>query len=860
MKKTRLLSLLALSAVLAGCAEKLVEPDVKPEEKPGEEQVVEQQTITVSLPDDSEVESKVSIEAGEGKLVLNWQKDDQVTIIGAKNETFTLSDGVGKKVAKFTGNQVEPAKDGTYTLIYPAVSSVDYDKISYEGQTQTGNNTISHIRFYAKAVSTTTCFAIDEVKMNGAIKFYMKLPTEIGNPTEIIVNSPTPIFYAKNAASAGMVDQMSLKLKDVVLGKDRILTAYMMTAPQTVNIDANAFLKITVLGDKDAQMKYVKNIKPGAVSLPSGKVNVFQINDQNWASYKLDGEGTEASPYLIKSLEELKMMRASLVHGKTLYYKLVNSINMYDIDNWEPLNWEDPYDCGIVFDGNGQTLSNLKSENTAYAGFAGVLYGELHHVTFDNAQISNDHNCGVIGGYIGTGGKPGYVHDIIVKNSTVSLTPTSEGNSYDNIACGGLASNAREARVENCTVNCTVLNESDTSNSVDWKNRNATGGIVGKTLESKNILKNLTFRGTVKSNTEKYTGGILGWQVNSGVNIENCTVDATITSEAERVGGIVGHFEGGTISDCIVKGTVEQKSAVWNTGGIAGIVGQTSKIINCTVEASVSSSGDAVGGILGQSENDVTITKCSVSGNVTGHSQSGGVVGQCSNEGKNIQIERCQFSGTLSAADNIGIGGIVGYLPKGTKDIQPCVKNCAFTGTISGKGQRVGGIVGELAAWGQIYNCISTGKITGWQVLGGICGRAAGEGWNNDTDVSNIVDKCLVWGASITATRENTDGGSSAVVVGYTSIQNQLTDCFRSNNVVFNVSWPGVTPYDQNNSRNAEEYYLKYTPIDGKNFNFPYHGKVVDENVTASAKARDELGWDTSVWDLSKDVPALILE
>ncbi|MCI6428547.1 MAG: hypothetical protein MR809_06685 [Rikenellaceae bacterium] len=853
MKKTRLLSLLALSAVLAGCAEKLVEPDVKPEEKPGEEQVVEQQTITVSLPDDSEVESKVSIdaEAVEGKLVLNWQKDDKVTIIGKTTETYTLSKGEGTKDAEFTGNKVEPTDDGKLTLIYPAVTSDEYDKISYEGQTQTGNNTISHIRFYAKAVSTTTCFAIDEVKMNGAIKFYMKLPPEIGNPTEIIVNSPTPIFYAKNAASAGMVDQMSLKLENVVL-EDRILTAYMMTAPQTVNIDANAFLKITVLGDSYPEMKYVKNIKPGAVSLPSGKVNVFQINDKNWASYKLDGEGTEASPYLINSLEELQMMRASLVHGKTLYYKLVNSIDMTRVENWEPLNWEDPYDCGIVFDGNGQTLSNLKSTDKTYAGFAGVLYGELHHVTFDNAQISNNHNCGVIGGFIGTGGKPGYVHDIIVKNSTVSLTPTSEGNSYDNIACGGLASNAKEARIETCDVQIDVINSSTSSNF-----RNATGGIVGKTLESKNILKNLTFRGKVKSNTEKYTGGILGWQVNSGVNIENCTVDATITSEAERVGGIVGHFEGGTISDCIVKGTVEQKSAVWNTGGIAGIVGQTSKIINCTVEASVSSSGDAVGGILGQSENDVTITKCSVSGNVTGHSQSGGVVGQCSNEGKNIQIERCQFSGTLSAADNIGIGGIVGYLPKGTKDIQPCVKNCAFTGTISGKGQRVGGIVGELAAWGQIYNCISTGNITGWQVVGGICGRAAGEGWNNDTDVFNIVEKCLVWGGTITAIREDTDGGSSAVVVGYTSRRNQLTDCFRSNKVVFKVSWPNVSPYDQENSRNEENYYLNCNEIPGKTFNFPYHGKV--SAGKASDKARD-LKWEETVWDLSKDVPALILK
>ena len=614
MKKTKLLSLLALSAVLAGCAEKLVEPDVKPEEKPGEEQVVEQQTITVSLPDDSEVESKVSIGAGEGKLVLNWEKDDQVTIIGAaKPETFKLSEGEGTKVAKFTGNTVEPAEDGTYTLIYPAVSSDDYDNTSYEGQTQTGNNSISHIRFNAKAVSTTTFFVIDEVEMNGAIKFYMKLPAEIGNPTEIIVNSPTPIFYAKNAASAGMVDQMSLKLKDVLLGEDRILTAYMMTAPQTVNIDANAFLKITVLGDKDAQMKYVKNIKPGAVSLPSGKVNVFQINDKNWASYKLTGEGTKESPYLINTLDELKMMRASLVHGKTLYYKLVNSIDMTSVENWEPLNWEDPYDCGIVFDGNGQTLSNLKSNNKTYAGFAGVLYGELYNVTFDNAQITNDHNCGVIGGYIGTGGKPGYVHDIIVKNSTVSLTPNSKGNSYDDIACGGLASNAKEARIEGCEVHIDVVNTTNSS-----AHKNATGGIVGKTNGTDNTIKKLNFTGSVKSEYEKYTGGIVGWQVDSDVNIENCTVNATITSGAERVGGIVGYFQGGTISGCTVKGKVEQTGELENTGGIAGIVSQKSIIEKCIVEASVISKGRMIGGILGQAENGVDITGCTVSGSEIG--------------------------------------------------------------------------------------------------------------------------------------------------------------------------------------------------------------------------------------------------
>ena len=909
MKKTKLLSLLALSAVLAGCAEKLVEPDVKPEEKPGEEQVVEQQTITVSLPDDSEVESKVSIGDGEGKLVLNWEKDDQVTIIGAaKPETFKLSEGEGTKVAKFTGNQVEPAEDGTYTLIYPAVSSDEYDNTSYVGQTQTGNNNISHIRFNAKAVSTTTCFVIDEVETNGAIKFYMKLPAEIGNPTEIIVNSPTPIFYAKNAASAGKVDQMSLKLENVDLGADRILTAYMMTAPQTVNIDANAFLKITVLGDSDPEMKYVKNIKPGAVSLPSGKVNVFQLNDQNWASYKLDGEGTEASPYLINSLEELQMMRASLVHGKTLYYKLVNSIDMASVENWEPLNWEDPYDCGIVFDGNGQTLSNLKSTDKTYAGFAGVLYGELHHVTFQNAQISNNHNCGIIGGYIGTGGRKANVHDVnVTGESTVTVTGT-----WDGIACGGLASNAREATVENCTVNCTVVNNSNSSESADKKNRNATGGIIGKTNGSDISLKGLHFTGSVTSTTEKYTGGILGWQVNNGVNIENCTVDATITSRAERVGGIVGHFDGGTISACTVKGKVEQRADLENTGGIAGIVSQKSIIENCSVEASVISKGQKIGGILGQAENGVDITGCTVSGSVTtgakgyvggicaqtnnatstfesctvsgaisggwyvggilGYNNNadtdvqdckcsstitcnggnnGGIVALCA-EGKVMQIERCEFSGTINGVDNVG--GIIGLMRK-NKNSASFVKNCKFSGTINDAGQRVGGIVGELATWGQIYNCISTGIITGWQAVGGICGRADGEGWEHIYNQANKVEKCLVWGGRITATRKNEDVGSSAVVVGHTSIRNQLTDCFRSSDVVFNGSW-NESPYDQENSKNEEGSYLICNQITGTNYYYAYHGKVLDADVTASAKAID-LGWDTSVWDLSGEVPVL---
>ena len=357
------------------------------------------------------------------------------------------------------------------------------------------------------------------------------------------------------------------------------------------------------------------------------------------------------------------------------------------------------------------------------------------------------------------------------------------------------------------------------------------------------------------------TGGIAGIVTEKSI-IKNCRVEASVSSKGQMIGGVLGQAENGVdITGCTVSGSVTTTGDKGYVGGICAQTNcaptkiETSTFKSCTVSGPISG-GWYVGGILGYNNNaDSYVQDCKCSSTITRTgNNNGGIVAICA-EGKVMQIERCEFSGTINGGDNVG--GIIGLMRK-NKDSASFVKNCKFSGTINDAGQRVGGIVGELAAWGQIYNCISTGKITGWQVVGGICGRAAGEGWNNDTDVVNIVEKCLVWGGEITATRENTDGGSSAVVVGYTSRRNQLTDCFRSNNVVFKVSWPDVSPYDQENSRNEENYYLNCNQISGKNYNFPYHGKASD--LTASAKAID-LGWDESVWDLrSGDVPALILE
>ncbi|MDY3893971.1 MAG: GLUG motif-containing protein [Candidatus Cryptobacteroides sp.] len=903
MKKSRLLALLALSAVLAGCAETIAAPDVKPEDKPGEEPGAELQTITVGLPEEVVAPdgTKVTFTPGDNGLALNWADGDAITLIGETTETYTLKSGAGTKVAVFEGKEVVKPENGDYTVIYPSsFTTVEAFKAgNYQGQVQNGNGNTDHLKFHAMASSSSLEFSFsgENVTVNGAMKLQMKLPASLTNPTGITVAADSPVFYTTNDGSAP-VSEMKLALKNVTIGEDHMLTAYLMTSPQKVEIAEGTNLTFTVETTiEENPFKYEKTITPGAISIPAGKLNVITLNAEDWKRHS--GSGTADDPYLLYAVEDLQAMRSFLVHGQKVWFKLMDDIDMSGIVDWEPLNYADPYDYEIDFNGNHKTISNMKSSFQNYPSFTGVLFGELYDVCFDNAQIKHYGNCGVVGGYIGTGGKPGYVHDITVTNSKVELYGTT-----DNLACGGLASNAKEARIENCDVQIDVINSSTSSNF-----RNATGGIVGKTLESNNILKNLTFRGTVKSNTEKYTGGIVGWQCNAGVNIEGCTVDAEIIAVTEeRVGGIAGHFDGGTIKDCVVKGSVIQQNSKWNTGGIAGIVGQKSEIVNCIVEASVSSKASGIGGILGQAEKGVDITGCTVSGSVktgnigyvggicaqTNNATStfksctvsgaisggwyvGGILGynnnadtyiqdcKCSStitctggnnggivalsaEGKVMQIERCEFSGTISGGDNIG--GIIGLMRKNSNSAS-YVKDCKFSGTIDNAGQKVGGIVGELATWGQIYNCISTGNITGWQAVGGICGRADGEGWEHIYNQANKVEKCLVWGGTITATRKNENGGSSAVVVGHTSIMNQLTDCFRSSDVVFNGSW-NESPYDQENSNN--ETNLNCTPIPGTNYYYAYHGKV--SGGTASAKAA-ELGWDTNVWNLSGEVPVL---
>ena len=167
---------------------------------------------------------------------------------------------------------------------------------------------------------------------------------------------------------------------------------------------------------------------------------------------------------------------------------------------------------------------------SAYASFAGVLYGTIKNVTFEGAQIAAGANvAGVVAAYVGTKDNlvPCFVTDVTVKNSSVS-------GSVNNV--GGFAgvSEGPSAYFKNC------------------------------------VIENSTVAPTANV---RYVGGFVA-NINQVAVMESCTVkDVTIDAAgSNRVAGFVGQagrFDGSEITRCVVENATI--AAGQNSAGFVGV-------------------------------------------------------------------------------------------------------------------------------------------------------------------------------------------------------------------------------------------------------------------------------------------------
>ena len=286
--------------------------------------------------------------------------------------------------------------------------------------------------------------------------------------------------------------------------------------------------------------------------------------------------------------------------------------------------------------------------------------------------------------------------------------------------------------------------------SFDGQNNTISGLTINTTVGYQGLfgyvnggtVKNLGLTGVDIINGGNGTGGVVGYS-NNGI-IENCSVDGSITGSGERIGGAVGYTDNSTIQ-------------------------------NCYTICNINSSGILVGGVVGRIDNGSIIKNCYAKGTII----STGV-------------------GTGVDAGAGWIGGVVGAA------IDSTIQNCYATGNVTGYGSRVGGLVGSNNN-STMQNCYAIGNVTGYSCyVGGLAGL-------NPVDGDSRIMDCVALNTTITRA-----GGSEPSYGRVVGINDALSPAALSNNYANIGMSPGgtlVTFAGTNAANDLGGADVNYTPV-----------------------------------------------
>ena len=492
-------------------------------------------TICASLPEDPLTKAAFSVpEEGTG-LHLAWQEGDCIRVIGASGSAvYSIEEGFTDHVARFTG----PAVPGSsFDIVCPGTyGSVDEAETGDPGLTQTGNGSTAHLVFTAR-LSGVSAADLPEITFSdawvaehpgtalnrgGVVKLVLTLPAGVSSPTKVLLQ--------------GLGKDISVNLQNIVLGADRVLTAYAQCGWEDIPLDGKSFT-VTVM-DADGSAYSATRTVSGSKTLKAGAQNSIALGGGFELQLFAGGDGTASNPYLIANARQLDNMHAAgvLKHQEKVHFRLIDDIDMAMLpagSAWIPLNWDSPYDCCVNFDGGGHTIDHFsitytEAEKDLYRnpGFFGVLYGECHDLSFTNATVVNTYGLttGILAGYIGYDGKIARVWNVHVQG-TLNYS-SALGRADGNGPVAGLGGRIDSAFIDSCSADCII------------------------------------------TSTKAYAGGLFGFDWGQASTVRNCWTSGSITG-AQRIGGICGGLikQGTAIINCFSTMSVNGSFAL---GGIAG--------------------------------------------------------------------------------------------------------------------------------------------------------------------------------------------------------------------------------------------------------------------------------------------------
>ena len=429
--------------------------------------------------------------------------------------------------------------------------------------------------------------------------------------------------------------------------------------PSTTKIDIDKILKI-----KDVELKTTK-----VDGSDKGCTKEHATTDGAFTK----GRGTRSDPYVVETEAQLNHIREHI--GEEDYFILANDIKVksdFALEKGKNKNSEIDKEADAWKDGNWRSIG------TKQKPFDGCFDGNGYSIIGLDVKTTNQYS-----GLFGYISKDASVENLSLKACTIS------GGQYT----GGIIGFS-EGTVTNC-----VIEANSEINGTSY-----VGGVVGY---SKTVIESCQNKGVVKG-SQIATGGIVGYAMADGT-ITGCINDGEV-SGTQKVGGIIGNVYGfgkeTTVKQCLNRGEVSSKG--YNAGGIVGSSegGSASvKIENCANNGTLSGTG-VNGGIVGEIDDDTTVTYCYNLGSVSGNG-AGGIVG--TNGGR---VSFCVNSAKVNGKSYAG--GILGVQVD-----EALLTQCYNDGYVYSD-YRAGGLVGENQA--KIRNCYNNGKVESDSYAGGLVG------------------------------------------------------------------------------------------------------------------------------------------
>ncbi len=318
------------------------------------------------------------------------------------------------------------------------------------------------------------------------------------------------------------------------------------------------------------------------------------------------GSGTEADPYLISSLDELKRLSLVEVYWDKHFRQTADLTFLaadfesggdfyYGGEGFSPIGNEEVPFSGS-YNGDGHSINGLyiNRPTLSHIGMFGYITDTIKNVTLNNVDITGDEYIGGLAGYVTgginnchvsgnisgdrySGGVAGYLQYGIISESSSSCTVHSSWGET-----GGLVAMCREGYVEKCY------------SSGNISSYQYTGGLVG--LNYSSTLKNSYSTASVEGGSQ-YSGGLVGY--NSKSYIENCYSTGSV-SGTQYVGGLIGYNSNSSTGNSSVSNcyTVSPITASSNYSAFIGYDNTSSgsiSISNGFYNSSIASASNGLG-------------------------------------------------------------------------------------------------------------------------------------------------------------------------------------------------------------------------------------------------------------------------